>query len=76
MYSEGKLKFVCCELEELLDDIKNDLMEGTMNKNNLEEFLKDQNEVKIKKLKLIRIIAGHFDPYIQYDNLKKINADI
>ena len=76
LYSEGKLEFVCCELEELLIDIRNDLMERSMNKNNLEEFLKDENEVNIKKLKLIRIIAGHFDPYIQYDNLKKINADM
>ena len=85
LFEEGKINSSNREdinfniIEDVLDKIKVEL-DGDITKQELEEFLKNDEKVVIKRLKLISFIMHKYDPKQVYVDLKKniesINKDI
>ena len=72
---EGKIKrnigVYYERIETLLNEIWEDL-EGNILIKNLEEFLKNDKSIIIKRLSLIKLIIEHFDPNETFESLKNI----
>ena len=83
LIEEGKIKrnigVYYERIETLLNEIWKDL-EGNILIKNLEEFLKNDKSIIIKRLSLIKLIIEHFDPNETFESLKniidKINQDL
>jgi hypothetical protein len=62
------------DLMDTLDEIKADLEEGQINKNQLEEFLKNENA--IQKLGLLKLVLTDYDPESKYNEFKGLVGEI
>ena len=68
--------FLFERIENMIDIIFKELNEGYLKKNQLEEFLSNEEIVVKNKLNLIKIIIFCFNPEEKYSYLKKINDEI
>ena len=59
----------------LLTKVRNDI-EGEIKKSKLEEFLKIEESLVIKRLKLIKLVLPGFNPKDKYEELKNKNEEI
>ena len=84
LHEKGKLKITdednfYGDIEDILGQIRKD-MDGDINKQKLEEFLKNGKDNVIKRLGLIKMILEDYDPekvyYERNENIKEINDDI
>jgi hypothetical protein len=80
LYEKGKGKIIDQEnyftdLESILGEILNEL-EGELSKEKIEDFLKNEKKVVIKKLGLIKIIWNYFNPEQFYEDLTKLIEEI
>ena len=63
-------------IEDLLGEIRKDIIEGNIQKRKLDEFLENNDTFIIQRLSLITIILDTFNPAEEYDKLKKKNEEI
>ena len=63
-------------IEDLLGDIRKDIIEGNILKRKLDEFLNNDESFIIQRLSLINIILETFNPSEEYIKLKKKNEEI
>ena len=63
------------KIRDLIVKIRDDI-EGGIKKSKLEEFLKIDESLVIKRLELIKLVLGGFDPNVKYKELKDKNKEI
>jgi len=63
-------------IEQTLEDIRKDIIDGNIQKKRLDEFLKNNETVIIQRLSLIKLILDTFNPEEEYPKLKKQNEEI
>ena len=80
LYEAGKIKKNAekyyQDIEEKLEDIKIDILDGYIQKRKLDEFLKNEESIILQRLKLIKIIYDTFNPQVEYPKIKKHNEEI
>ena len=76
LYEKKKLKKVSGDIETILGQITNDIDKQEIEKKKLDEFFRNDEEIVKKRLGLIKLYMGIFEPENSYTKLEKTLNDI
>ena len=80
LYKNKKIQKISADIKSTLENIFKDIDEQEIDKNKLEEFFKNPEEVIKKRLELVKLYFDKFEPENLYEQLKRslenINKDI